>query len=196
MGLVQALVAVALCACTVARGGLAVDDAAVTDAGARDAGPPDRDASDDADLPEPDASLCPAGTADLNGDPLDGCECLVSPDVCNGRDDDCDPSTPDGMADPEVGVPCDGLDSDRCPEGTRICGGGAVICDDVSDDTPERCDTESDDDCDGETNEADAIDARTFYPDADGDGHALGGVGVGACVAPPGTSSQGPSRRL
>ena len=44
-----------------------------------------------------------------------------------------------------------------------------------------------DDDCDGETDEADAIDAPSWYPDADGDGQgAEGAVAVPACDPPRG----------
>jgi hypothetical protein len=48
----------------------------------------------------------------------------------------------------------------------------------------ETCTTAFDDDCDGEANEADAVDAELWYPDGDGDGYGLGD-GVRTCTPPP-----------
>jgi hypothetical protein len=178
----MALVAALLSGCAVSRGGLAEVDASVADARMSDAR-----AEDDLGSPDADAGGCAPGTVDLNGDATDGCECLVAPERCNGRDDDCDPSTPDGADEATLGEACDGLDSDRCAEGMRVCSDGALACSDTSDDTRELCATDADDDCDGQINEADAVDTTIFYPDADGDGHARGGVDMAACAAPPGT---------
>ncbi len=172
--------------CSVARGGLATVDAAFPDADVRDAGMLDARPGEDMNVIAMDAGGCARGTVDLNGDARDGCECIVAAERCNGLDDDCDPATPDGADETTLGEVCDGLDSDRCTEGTRVCAEGTLACDDTSDDTRELCATDADDDCDGEINEADAIDTTTFYPDADGDGHARGGVGLGACAAPAG----------
>jgi len=46
---------------------------------------------------------------------------------------------------------------------------------------PESCDA-VDSDCDGATDDPDAIDAATWYPDADGDGYGDGASGVSACA--------------
>ena len=50
----------------------------------------------------------------------------------------------------------------------------------------EYCNTE-DDDCDGNIDEAGAVDAQPFYPDNDGDGYGLNFVATYACTAQPGT---------
>ena len=49
----------------------------------------------------------------------------------------------------------------------------------------EMCDT-IDNDCDGETDEGDAVDALTFYADTDADGHGDAAVAVTACAQPSG----------
>jgi hypothetical protein len=74
-------------------------------------------------------------------------------DLCNGVDDDCDNSSPDGSEDPLVGTPCDGPDSDLCKEGTYFCSGGALGCNDNSSNNPEICGNGLDDDCDGAIDE-------------------------------------------
>jgi len=47
-----------------------------------------------------------------------------------------------------------------------------------------------DDDCDGETDEDDAVNATTFYTDADGDGFGLPDESTVACDMPSGTSAR------
>jgi hypothetical protein len=76
-------------------------------------------------------------------------------DICDGIDNDCDPASPDGSEDPLVGSPCDGPDSDLCPEGVYICSGGALQCTDTSGDNVEICDDNIDNDCDGLTDSED-----------------------------------------
>ncbi|MEZ4270267.1 MAG: hypothetical protein R3C68_02155 [Myxococcota bacterium] len=54
----------------------------------------------------------------------------VSDVTCDGVDDDCDPLTPDGAADPRLGTPCDGPDADGCPDDVYdACSHGALVCD-------------------------------------------------------------------
>lgn len=106
------------------------------------------------------------------------------PELCNGADDDCDPSTPDGSDDPMVGVSCDGPDDDLCAEGTWSCTGGALVCSDETGSTPETCDGEVDEDCDGEVDEGDAVGATTWFPDADGDGFGDDAGALSACASP------------
>ena len=61
------------------------------------------------------------------------------PERCDGVDNDCDPSTPDGSQDPQLGSACDGADGDLCFEGTKSCFAGALACSDVTTTTTERC---------------------------------------------------------
>lgn len=80
----------------------------------------------------------------------------------------------------------------------------AVLCDIDEDEDgvryPEDCDdddpdvrpgadescNEIDDDCDGDIDEDDAVDAREWYPDADGDGYGVEGTTARACAPPDG----------
>jgi hypothetical protein len=77
------------------------------------------------------------------GADADGLSCAApgcvptGPDVCNGLDDDCDPETVDGAADPAIATPtpCDDpVESDACEEGIAICTEGALACTDPGDD--------------------------------------------------------------
>lgn len=117
--------------------------------------------------------------------------CTPSAELCNGRDDDCDPTTPDGADDPALGMPCDGADGDACVEGTiRDCASGALVCDDATGDTPETCDfAATDEDCDGMANEEGAVGAMPYFADADRDGWGDDTMVVMACapIAPDGT---------
>ncbi len=71
------------------------------------------------------------------------------PELCNGIDDDCDPSTVDGSDDPALGMACDGAsDTDLCQEGETVCKDGSVECDEEADDATESC-NRMDDDCNG-----------------------------------------------
>ena len=97
----------------------------------------------------PDSDLCAEGTRNCFGG---GIQCTDTTtgnlEYCNGLNDDCNSSTPDGSADPAVGIPCDGADVDLCVEGVTICSAGAVECDDTTPDNIELCNT-LDDDCNG-----------------------------------------------
>jgi len=95
---------------------------------------------DDVDLCSDGMQVCVDGALTCDDGPGMGA------DLCNGVDDDCDPSTPDGSGDPGVGVPCDGPDSDLCQEGTTRCAGGAIVCGDATGDTLDLCNG-ADDDC-------------------------------------------------
>ncbi len=79
-----------------------------------------------------DADLCPEGISSCQGGEL-SCDDpnTENPELCNGVDDDCNPDTPDGADDSDIGVPCDGPDGDLCEEGHVVCASGGVEqCDD------------------------------------------------------------------
>src|SRR5688572_17138900 len=76
--------------------------------------------------------------------------CTPSTELCNGADDDCDPTTPDGADEPEVGEACDGSDGDLCAEGEVICTAQGLLCTDFSTNDAEVCDG-IDNDCNPET---------------------------------------------
>jgi hypothetical protein len=68
-------------------------------------------------------------------------------DLCNGIDDDCDPSSADGSEDPQNGISCDGPDGDLCAEGIRMCSAGTLLCSDNTGTSLDLCNG-VDDDCD------------------------------------------------
>ncbi len=93
--------------------------------------------------------MCAPGTFDLDGDGR--CECTFSSDIesCDGIDNDCDPTTPDGANDPVAGTRCNGDDADFCEDGTYVCAEAGYRCDEPTDNDAELCDGVEDDDCDG-----------------------------------------------
>jgi hypothetical protein len=96
-----------------------------------------------------DGDLCEEGltSCTANGQVVCSDNTPNIPDVCNGVDDDCDPSSADGAEDPLVNTPCDGPDSDLCPEGVWVCSNNSLSC---SDNTPSELDVCNglNDDCD------------------------------------------------
>ena len=115
-------------------------------------------------------------------------------EVCNGSDDNCD-----GTTDPEGAYGClpyykdaDG-DGHGAGESRCLCGPQGDYkatddgdCDDadpdVNKDAKEVCNGK-DDDCDGETDEAQAEGCTIYYKDSDQDGHGL--QGDSACLCGP-----------
>ncbi|MGM0575421.1 MAG: MopE-related protein [Myxococcota bacterium] len=114
-------------------------------------------------------------------------------ETCNGVDDDCDGETdedfkaggdqvyvsPEGESIP-LGEPC-GLGA--CAGGEVVCGpGGAPVCSTADLADTETCDG-TDEDCDGETDEAYEAGGKFTFTDLDGaDGLVLGdSCGAGAC---------------
>ncbi len=65
-------------------------------------------------------------------------------ELCNGLDDDCDGEVDEGF---DLGLPCDGPDSDHCEDDVMTCDGCTL-----GDDDPELCDCR-DNDCDNEIDE-------------------------------------------
>lgn len=190
-----ALALLLLNGCVLPLGGLgpqAEPDAAVMDGGRRADGGVERDAGPviPADAgPQRDGDTCPPGFVDVDMNPANGCECELSIDLverCNGRDDDCDPSTVDGQDETVFGMVCDGMDSDFCRDGTWVCNAGTLACSDPMVDSVERCDVPGDEDCDTLVDEGGAVDAAVFYADNDMDGYGDPGSTVTACAAPAG----------
>ncbi|MCZ7687494.1 MAG: hypothetical protein M5U28_55635 [Sandaracinaceae bacterium] len=105
------------------------------------------DGPDDADHCEDGSVVCSGGELSCS-DPGDSPTEL---EVCDGADNDCRPETPDGMADPGLGAPCDDGDADLCADGTQVCMDGALVCtgEDGEDDL-DLCNG-VDDDCDPAT---------------------------------------------
>ena len=112
---------------------------------------------------------------------------LVGPSAerCDGLDNDCDPATEDGAAEPDLGAPCDGPDSDACLEGAWTCEQGTLRCTDDSDDsvesspdaTPDAQGRYPDEDCDGI--DGDRARAVFVHPSLGADG-AVAGVPCGS----------------
>jgi hypothetical protein len=198
LGLALALVP----ACSLARDGRAppaMDDAGIEEIDAFV--PEETDAGADAPVPPVDA---PADAPRVDGA---GC---AGPELCNGIDDDCDPLTADGTGDPTIGDPCDGLDADMCTDGVYRCTTAGRVCSDdgtssnetcngMDDDCdsmidegfgPERCNG-MDDDCDSVVDEVAAVDAPTWYPDADRDGWGTSAGSARACTRPTGWADRG-----
>ena len=133
-----------------------------------------------------DACLQPSGSVAQAGD-CDDASATVNPDateLCDGLDNDCDGDADeddaadaatwyadadgDGAADPSASalacsqpsgfvatsadIDCDDADAAQHPGADELCNG-------------------EDDDCDGATDEDEAIDVHTWYADVDGDGH-------------------------
>ncbi|MBN2498136.1 MAG: thrombospondin type 3 repeat-containing protein [Deltaproteobacteria bacterium] len=119
-----------------------------------------------ADCDGPDADLCTEGQLVCDGSGLI-CNDLTSSslDVCDGADNDCDPLTPDGSAEPLFGQACDGPDADHCKEGFFICDGTTIVCDDATGDALDLCDG-LDNDCDPDT--PDGFAEIGFGADCDG----------------------------
>ena len=133
-----------------------------------------------------DATDCDDGDAAVNPG---------ATELCNGADDDCDGTADEGTAvdastwytDADgdgYGDPTSGSTSCAAPAGHVA---DATDCDDadgaVHPGADEFCNG-TDDDCDGDVDEAGALDATTWYDDDDGDGYGDPSSGTAACSAP------------
>ncbi|MCX5741328.1 MAG: MopE-related protein [Proteobacteria bacterium] len=71
------------------------------------------------------------------------------PELCNGRDDDCDGNFDEGLT--NLGS-CGGPNVGACHTGTLVCQGGGTVCQNDQGPTFEACDN-ADNDCDGGVDE-------------------------------------------
>ncbi len=118
-------------------------------------------------------------------------------EICDELDNDCD-SIVDENAQPADWYPDgdnDGFgDADATPESACTAPAGKVAddsdCDDgkagVNPAADELCSTPYDDDCDGATNENNAVDVATWYADTDSDTFGNSGASQKACTKPTG----------
>ncbi len=141
----------------------------------------------------PDADACADGTwvcttGSLSCNDTGG----MTPDLCDGLDNDCNAGTPDGSGDSRVGTSCDGADSDLCAEGVYSCTTGALTCSDLSPDTRDLCNG-IDDDCnptsaDGSSDPMMGVACDGADSDACADGARICTMGALACDDPAGTA--------
>jgi hypothetical protein len=119
-----------------------------------------------------------------------------APELCDGQDNDCDGFTDEEPIDPvfwSADSDADGYGSGTPDLASCTAPAGYVADDsDCDDDDPavhpgasELCDA-IDQDCDGETMDADSSDASVWYADGDGDGVGSPSVTSSGCVAPEG----------
>lgn len=151
----------------------------------------------DGTIDDPDASDATAWYADQDNDGYGdstrveiACDApdgyVVSAGDCQPTDARTYPGAPETDCTDPNDYNCDGVVvyADDDGDGWAAC----VDCDDtnagVSPSEAERCDA-IDNDCDGVTDEADALDAATWYADDDGDGY--GALPTVSCNAPTGT---------
>ena len=128
---------------------------------------------------------CADGTVDLNGDPADGCECVIDDELCDGLDNDCDGSIDEGHDEDAdtftwCGIVCDGATCEPRAD-LRDCDDAEST---VYPSADERCDA-LDNDCDGHIDEEASVPpGRCDDDDADlcDDGRFTCVAGEIACV--------------
>ena len=133
--------------------------------------------------------VCSFGCGDGVEFCYDGAWINCTADVCPPADGDCDGLDDDnnGVIDdlfPEVGLPCDGADSDECKNGQWRCNAteDGVECGPESvTDILEVCGG-GDEDCDDEVDEEGAVGCTDYWFDGDDDNY---GIGTPRCLCSP-----------
>ena len=140
-----------------------------------------------------------------DGTDCDDADATVNPaadEVCDGIDNDCDGAVDEDDALDPLTWYADGdgdgygdmNDSELACVAPPGYVGDRSDCDDtdaaVNPVADEVCDG-IDNDCDGDVDEDDAVDAGTWYTDGDGDGYGDPATGVTACAGPAGTVEDG-----
>ena len=144
---------------------------------------------------EGDTDLCPEGRLTCDGaggrvcdEPRDDAQ-----ELCDRRDNDCDPRTADGAHEGWLGGECDGDDADECADGAWVCTDGGQLCTDDADSHAELCDG-VDNDCDGTTDEGygagDACSAGVGACGRDGAVRCAPDGLTAACDAQPGAPAE------
>jgi large repetitive protein len=137
---------------------------------------------------------------DTDCDDTDGAQFPGAAEHCNGEDDDCDGSVDEGDAVDAstwyMDMDGDGFGSSsysltlvECEQPSTSWSDSDADCNDADPSAypgaTEYCDG-IDNDCNGDVDEDDAVDAATWYRDYDGDGYGVPGSTTAACEQPSG----------